>query len=79
MADIFDKMVEAWQAPVVARSEIRIFSGGATCGKTLANLESKGLGPEKLKFRGKTLYETRKLAAWLREWSEGQKKIEKRG
>lgn len=69
MDDIYDQMVEAWQGPVVARAEVRHFTGGAINGKTLANLEAKGVGPPKLKFRNKTLYETRKLAAWLRQWN----------
>ena len=72
MADIYDKMVEAWKAPAVARSDIRLFSGGALSGKTVANLESKGIGPESFKFRNRTCYETAKLAAWMREWNEGR-------
>ena len=72
MSDIYDKMAEAWDAPCVARTDVRRFSGGAVTGKTLANLESKGLGPEKMKFRGKTLYETQKLVAWMRDWNEGR-------
>jgi hypothetical protein len=73
MADIYDKMVEAWKAPVVARSDIRRFSGGAICGKTLANLESKGIGPSSFKFRNRTCYETETLAAWMREWNSDLK------
>ena len=69
VADIYDKMVEAWKAPVVARKDIRRFSGGAICGKTVANLNSKGLGPEYIKFRGRACYETDKLTSWMREWN----------
>lgn len=69
MADIYEKMVEAWKAPVVARSDVRLFSGGVISGKTLANLQSKGIGPESLRFRNRTCYETSKLAAWMREWN----------
>ena len=72
MADIFDKMAEAWKAPVVTRTEVKRFSGGALAGKTLANLKSAGhQGPESIKFRGRVCYETQKLADWMREWARG--------
>ena len=79
MADVFDKMVEAWKAPVVARTEVRSFSGGALAGKTLANLVSSGQGPEYFRFRGRVCYETQKLATWMREWNKPPEQAARRG
>lgn len=46
--DIYDAMAEAWGAPIVARSQIEKFSGGAIKGASIRNLDVRGLGPDKV-------------------------------
>lgn len=57
---------KSWPSALVARSEIREFSGGLVSPKTLANLDSRGVGPRK-RFRvgRKICYPIRELIAWL--------------
>lgn len=65
--DIFDEMVEKWPSPVVARTEVKNFSGGLVHPKSLANLDSLGTGPtEKIVVGGKICYRASILADWLR-------------
>jgi len=66
-SDVFDTIVERWPSALVARSEVRAFSGGVLSGKTLANAESLGLpGPAPVRIGGKVAYRAEDLAAWLR-------------
>ena len=71
MADYLDKMVEqmveAWQSPIVARTEAPKFSGGAVSVKLLANCDSLGTGPNGKFYVGrKAVYPKIELANWLR-------------
>ena len=55
-----------WSAPIVARSEIKKFTGGALSGRTVANLDSLGQGPEgRFRLGRKTVYPKGKLIEWL--------------
>lgn len=57
---------EAWPAPVVARSEVKIFTGGLLGPRTIANLDSKGQGPgQKIKLGRNVAYRKDQLIAWL--------------
>jgi len=67
---IFQEMVERWKSPVVARTEIEIFTGGAMGQKYLANLDSAGLGPKRFRLGRKIVYPIRELVAWLESRSE---------
>ena len=69
MKDIFQEMADKWPAEVVARTEIERFTGGFMSGKYMANLDSSGLGPVRLKNGRKVLYPVRDLVRWLRERS----------
>ena len=63
---IFKEWAEKWKAPVVARTEIEVFTGGAMKEKYLANLDSAGLGPAgRFRLGRKVCYETDLLVAWL--------------
>lgn len=65
--DIFDELAATWAAPIVARREVGKFSGGALNPRTLANLDSLGEGPPRLKLGEKmVVYPTRSLAEWMR-------------
>ncbi len=52
--------------PVIARREVREKLGGIISPKTLANLDSQGLGPDgKHRIGNRVFYDTSKLLAWL--------------
>jgi len=68
---IFREMVDKWKAPVVARTEIEVFTGGAMKEKYIANLDSAGLGPAgRFRFGRKIVYPVKELVAWLESRSE---------
>lgn len=69
--DVFDQLVEAWGAPLVARSEVGRFSGGLLHPRTCANYDSLGIGCKgKVTIGQRVAYETVSLAAWMRERSK---------
>ena len=70
--DVFDQMIEKWPSAIVARTEIRQFSGGAIGGKFMANLDSQKKGPDgRFKIGRKTVYPVASVASWLRGRSQG--------
>jgi hypothetical protein len=66
MGDIFDQMGEEWSAPICARTQIERFCGGMISSKTMANLDSQGVGPERVKIGRRTGYPVDSLIQWLR-------------
>jgi len=68
MADIYDKMAEAWPAPGFTRGQAARVTGGLLSGKTLANLKSLGEGPPCLKLRGRAYYDKWAFVAWFRRY-----------
>jgi len=63
---VFQQMAERWKAPVVARTEIEAFSGGAMKSKYAANLDAAGMGPAgRFRIGRKVVYPIRELVAWL--------------
>jgi hypothetical protein len=61
-------LVERWPSAIVARSEVRAFSGGAISGRYLANLDSAGTGPPgAFRIGGKVVYPSARLAEWLED------------
>ena len=65
--DVFDEMVEKWPSAVVARTAVKKFSGGLISGKYMANLDSQGLGSERVKVSGRVAYPAKSLANWMRD------------
>ncbi|MGD0822499.1 MAG: hypothetical protein ABSA71_17330 [Desulfomonilia bacterium] len=66
-------MKRNWEAPYVVRrqKELDKFSGGILNARTLANLDSKGLGPKgRVKIGKKVAYPTLSLVAWMEERGE---------
>ena len=60
------KMLDKWDSAIVARSEVKRFSGGLLSGKTLANLDSQGTGPRgAFKVGAKTVYPAESLVEFL--------------
>ena len=66
--DIFDKMKDRWPSAVVAQIMVGEFSGGLLNPRTLANLNSLGMGPKgKYRIGRKVFYDLDKLVEWLRD------------
>jgi hypothetical protein len=59
---------EKWPSSIVARFQIREFTGGALEPGRIANLDSEGNGPKgRLKVGRKIAYNVDELVAWLEE------------
>lgn len=68
--DVFDVMADNWPSEIIARTEIKVFTGGLISPKYIANLDSKGDGPQgRIKSGRKTGYQKRSFVEWLRERS----------
>lgn len=65
-ASIFQEMADKWKSPIVARTEIEVFTGGAMKEKYAANLDSAGLGPAgRFRLGRKICYPVAELISWL--------------
>jgi len=65
---IIEEMAAAWPSPVVARKKVEAFSGGAISGKTLANVDSQGKGPEgSFVLCGQRVYPVTSLIKYLKD------------
>jgi hypothetical protein len=51
--------------PIIARSQIEKFLGGVISSKRLANLDSLGEGPKRMRIGRKIAYRTEDLLNWL--------------
>ena len=65
MAFDFSEFAEKWESPVVARAEIGRFSGGLLSPGRVANLDSQGLGPERVRIGKKIVYPVGSLVIWM--------------
>ena len=66
--DIFGDMASRWGSPVIARAEVKKFTGGGISAKTLANADSEGTGPQGRFFIGRRVcYPVSSLLDWLRQ------------
>jgi|GEM_PF-2568137 len=70
----FKSLAEKWPSIVVARSEIKKFSGGLISPKTLANAQCKGIGPRSYRFGKKVFYHVDDLIKWMSELQGGYRK-----
>lgn len=65
--DIYAEMAARWPSAIVARSEIKKFTGGGISSKTLANADSNGTGPKERFFIGRRVcYTVPAFIEWLR-------------
>lgn len=51
--------------PLIARDQVERLLGGVISGKRLANLDSLGLGPKRIRIGRKVAYKTDDVLAWL--------------
>ena len=67
-ADVFQEMADRWPSAVVARVEIGKFSGGLLSPKSMANLDSQGIGPvDRVTCGRKVGYKISSLIQWMRD------------
>ncbi len=68
---IFKEMGNKWPSSIVARADVKAFSGGVLHPRTLANLDSQGKGPAgRFKIGKKTVYPVDSLIKFLEERTE---------
>ena len=66
--DIYNEMAARWPSSIVARAEIKKFTGGGISSKTLANADSKGIGPAGRFIVGRRVcYPVPAFINWLRQ------------
>lgn len=65
------EMAQKWPSAIVSRDEVGTFTGGAMRSKTLANLDSKGEGPEgAFRVGRKIVYPVKNFVAWFERRAE---------
>ena len=69
----FKSLAEKWPSSIVARSEIKKFSGGLISAKTLANAQWKGVAPRSYQFGKKVFYHVDDLIQWMSERQGGDR------
>jgi hypothetical protein len=67
LSKIGSHLADNWPSSIVARSETKRFSGGIVNPKYLANLDSKGDGPERIRIGRKIGYPVKSFVAWLED------------
>jgi hypothetical protein len=74
--DVFDQMADNWPSEIIARTEIKLFTGGLINPNYIANLDSRGEGPSgRIKSGRKTCYQKRAFVNWLRDRSVIEKPL----
>jgi len=69
-SQIFKILVDRWPSPLVCRTEVEKFTGGAISKEYIANLDCQGLGPDgRIRIGRKICYPTESLARWLEKRS----------
>jgi hypothetical protein len=59
-------LAASWQSPLIARNQVKTFTGGLLSEKYLANLDSQGKGPAgRVKIGRKIAYNVSDLVEWL--------------
>jgi len=66
----FKSLKEKWPSSIVAREEIKNFTGGAISEKYMANLDSQQQGPESFRLGHKRVYPVDSLINWLEKRSK---------
>jgi len=54
-----------WPSTIVARKRVSEFSGGILSEKTLANLDSLGQGPHRIRIGRQVAYSVNELITWM--------------
>lgn len=67
----FDRMLANWPSEFVSRQSVGVFTGGMVSPKTLANFDSLGVGPLKIKIGRNAGYPKLQFVEWLRSRTKG--------
>lgn len=60
------KLADKWPSHYVARDKVSEFTGGMIKGRTLANLDARGLGPKRFYIgKRRVVYGVEDLITWL--------------
>ncbi len=66
--DLHDTLGKSWKSYYVARTSVAEFSGGILHPRTMANLDSRGVGPKgRVRFGRHVAYPKRELIDWMAE------------
>ncbi|MFQ5328718.1 MAG: hypothetical protein ACE5D4_01870 [Thermodesulfobacteriota bacterium] len=68
----FQALADRWPSPIVARGDVKEFSGGVLNSKTLANLDSIGEGPPRGRMGRKVFYEVAALCQWMEKRAQAR-------
>ena len=60
-----NKLADKWPSAVVAREKVSDFSGGILHPRRMANLDSLGEGPERIRVGRKIAYPVNSLVKWM--------------
>ena len=60
----FDNLIRTLP-PMISRDQVEKYLGGVISSKTLANLDSEGKGPRRMRIGRKVAYFTEDLLEWL--------------
>lgn len=72
--DTLSELSKKWPSPIVARTEIKAFTGGAVAVGTLANADSRGDGPAgRFTIGKKVCYPVSSVIEWLEGKSQKPK------
>lgn len=67
----FSSLAENWPSPFISREEVQKFTGGIVNRRTLANLDSLGMGPEgRIRVGRKVAYPVAQFIEWLERRAE---------
>lgn len=58
-------VTDKWPSAIVTRNEVGKFTGDLLNPRTLANCDSAGIGPRRIKFGKKVAYFTEDLVSWM--------------
>lgn len=64
-------LADKWRSSIVARNQVKEFSGGLFSGRYLANLDSLGKGPKgRIRVGRQVAYRVPYLISWMEERCE---------
>lgn len=61
----FDELAKAWTSPIVSRDRVPEFTGGLISSRYMANLDSLGKGPARIRCGRKIGYPVKDFVAWM--------------
>jgi hypothetical protein len=69
-------LADKWPSSIVAREKTGEFSGGVLEPKTMANFDSAGEGPPRIRIGRKVAYPVESLIAWMEKRAQECKAVD---